>query len=143
MVERAPRPAEYSQLEVNRGLPAAELVQHFERSRRALARSRQALRRNVTFQRLNLAAPLPALRPFDVIFLRNVLIYFDVPTKQPVLQQRRQLLRPDGWLFLGAAETTIGIDDNSSGWRRPDSAYRPHGAAHRPARRDLSRCAPW
>jgi chemotaxis protein methyltransferase CheR len=50
--------------------------------------------------------------PFDVIFLRNVLIYFDVATKRTVLQNAAKLLRPDGLLFLGAAETTIGIDDN-------------------------------
>jgi chemotaxis protein methyltransferase CheR len=47
-----------------------------------------------------------------VIFLRNVLIYFDVATKKSVLRNVARLLRPDGLLFLGAAETTIGIDDN-------------------------------
>jgi len=46
-----------------------------------------------------------------VIFLRNVLIYFDVATKKSVLHNAARLLRPDGWLFLGAAETTIGIAD--------------------------------
>jgi chemotaxis protein methyltransferase CheR len=61
---------------------------------------------------MNLTAPLPAMPPFDVIFLRNVLIYFDVATKKSVLGNVARLLRPDGWLFLGAAETTIGIDDN-------------------------------
>jgi chemotaxis protein methyltransferase CheR len=70
------------------------------------------LRRNVSFRLMNLTAPLPVMQPFDVIFLRNVLIYFDVATKRTVLQNVAKLLRPDGWLFLGAAETTIGIDDN-------------------------------
>ena len=49
--------------------------------------------------------------PFDIIFIRNVLIYFDVETKRSVLGQVSSMLRPDGWLFLGSAETTIGIDD--------------------------------
>jgi chemotaxis protein methyltransferase CheR len=100
----------YSQLEVNRGLPATALVKHFERvgSQWQVAAH---LRKNVTFRRLNLAAPLPPLGQFDVIFLRNVLIYFDVATKRSVLDRAGSVLKPDGWLFLGSAETTIGIDD--------------------------------
>ena len=66
----------------------------------------------LTVSLMNLTAPLPAMAPFDVIFLRNVLIYFDVATKKSVLRNVARLVRPDGWLFLGAAETTIGIDDN-------------------------------
>jgi chemotaxis protein methyltransferase CheR len=100
----------FTQLEVNRGLPAAMLVRHFERDGPSW-RVAQSLRRPITFKRLNLAAPLPSLPPFDVIFLRNVLIYFDVDTKRSVLQRVTSMLRPDGWLFLGAAETTLGIDD--------------------------------
>jgi chemotaxis protein methyltransferase CheR len=100
----------YSQLEVNRGLPAAALVKHFERVGNHWQVS-PSLRRNVSFRRLNLAAALPALGQFDVIFLRNVLIYFDVATKRAVLERVGSLLKPDGWLFLGSAETTIGIDD--------------------------------
>jgi chemotaxis protein methyltransferase CheR len=110
MVKRA-EAAEYSQVEVNRGLPAAQLVQYFERAG-AHWRITPALRRNVSFRLMNLTAPLPAMPPFDVIFLRNVLIYFDVATKKSVLHNVARLLRPDGWLFLGAAETTIGIDEN-------------------------------
>ena len=110
MVKRA-ETAEYSQVEVNRGLPAAQLVQYFERAG-AHWRITPQLRRNVSFRLMNLTAPLPAMQPFDVIFLRNVLIYFDVAVKRTVLQNVARLLRPDGWLFLGAAETTIGIDDN-------------------------------
>jgi len=100
----------FSQLEMNRGLPANLLVRHFERDG-AHWRVSPALRRQITFKKLNLAAPLPPMPAFDVVFLRNVLIYFDVATKRSVLQRVSSLMRPDGWLFLGAAETTIGIDD--------------------------------
>ncbi|WP_432830458.1 CheR family methyltransferase [Dactylosporangium sp. CA-092794] len=101
---------QYTQLEVNRGLPAPLLVKHFERAG-AHWKVAQALRKNVTFRRLNLAAPFPPVGPFDIVFIRNVLIYFDVQTKRNVLQRVAGALRPDGWLFLGSAETTIGIDD--------------------------------
>lgn len=100
----------YSQLEVNRGLPATSLVKHFERVG-AHWQVSPKLRRNVTFKRLNLAASFPPMPQFDVIFIRNVLIYFDVATKRAVLNRVRALLKPDGWLFLGSAETTIGIDE--------------------------------
>jgi chemotaxis protein methyltransferase CheR len=124
MVART-RAGRYSQLEVNRGLPAPLLVRHFTRAGNEWEVS-PALRRMVTARTCNLAAPLPPLGPFDVVYLRNVLIYFDLPTKRAILGRVRQLLRPDGWLFLGAAETTLGVDD---AWERVvvgrSSAYRP------------------
>lgn len=135
MVKRAEK-AEYSQVEVNRGLPAGQLVQYFERAG-AHWRIMPHLRRNVSFRLMNLTGPLPAMPQFDVIFLRNVLIYFDVATKKSVLRNVARLLRPDGWLFLGAAETTIGIDDNYERLAAGrTSAYRvrsasPVGAARR------------
>ncbi len=135
MIQRA-ETGEYSQVEVNRGLPASQLVQYFDRAG-AHWRVSPALRRNVSFRLMNLTAPLPAMPPFDVIFLRNVLIYFDVATKKSVLRNVARLLRPDGWLFLGAAETTIGIDDNyDRGAAGRTSAYRirdavPAGTAGR------------
>jgi chemotaxis protein methyltransferase CheR len=101
---------QYTQLEVNRGLPAPLLVKHFERHG-AHWKVSPTLRKNVSFRRLNLAAPFPPMGPFDIVFIRNVLIYFDVQTKRAVLQRVAGTLRPDGWLFLGSAETTIGIDD--------------------------------
>jgi chemotaxis protein methyltransferase CheR len=126
MVARA-EAGRFTQLEINRGLPAPMLVRYFERDG-AHWRVSAALRRAVTFKRLNLAAALPPLPQFDVIFLRNVLIYFDVETKRSVLRRVTAHLRPDGWLFLGSAETTIGIDDRFE--RIPagrTSAYRLHG----------------
>jgi chemotaxis protein methyltransferase CheR len=124
MVARA-EAGKFSQLEMNRGLPAAMLVKHFEREGMHW-RVSAPVRRNVSFRRVNLAVPLPSLPAFDVIFLRNVLIYFDVETKRSVLRRVRSLLKPDGWLFLGSAETTIGIDgDFERVVARRTSVYRP------------------
>ena len=74
---------------------------------------------------MNLAAPWPKMPAMDVVFLRNVLIYFDVPTKKTILGKIRRTLRPDGYLFLGGAESTLNLDD---GFERVDwqksSCYR-------------------
>ena len=135
MIKRA-EIGEYSQVEINRGLPAPQLIQYFERNGTHW-RVTPALRRNVSFRLVNLTGLWPSMPPFDVIFLRNVLIYFDVATKKSVLRNVARLLRPDGWLFLGAAETTIGIDDNYERVAAGrTSAYRlrsavPTGAARR------------
>lgn len=104
----------FSQLEVNRGLPAALLVRHFERDG-AGWRIKEPLRRRVEFRQLNLARPWSGLAPMDVVLLRNVLIYFDAPAKQAALAQLARVLAPDGVLFLGGAETTYGLDDS---WER-------------------------
>jgi chemotaxis protein methyltransferase CheR len=104
----------YSQLEVNRGLPATTLVRHFVRDRCSW-RVAPAVASRVTFRQLNLARPFPPLGRFDVVFLRNVLIYFDLATRSDVLGRIRQVMAPDGYLFLGAAEMTMGVDD---AWER-------------------------
>jgi chemotaxis protein methyltransferase CheR len=116
----------YSQLEVNRGLPIAQLMKHFDKQGTQW-QVKQHLRDMVSTRLLNLAAPFPpGLGPFDVVFLRNVLIYFDPDVKRQVLDQVRTVLRPDGWLFLGGSETTLTIDDS---WERvsvgSSTAYRP------------------
>lgn len=119
------REGRYSQLEVNRGLPAAMLVRHLTRSGAEWQIS-QELRGLVTFRPHNLLDQPPIGGPFDVVFLRNVLIYFDLATKRAILDRLRRVMRPDGVLVLGAAETTIGVDD---GWARvpvgSGSVYRP------------------
>jgi chemotaxis protein methyltransferase CheR len=68
------------------------------------------IRRMVDFRRLNLNDSWPELASQDVIFLRNVLIYFDVATKKHILGKIRRVLRPDGCLFLGGGETTLNLD---------------------------------
>ena len=104
------RAGQYGQVEINRGLAAPMLMKYFTRDGLKWIISGD-LRRMVDFQQMNLAAPWPTMPPIDVIFLRNVLIYFDAPTKKRILANARQLLRPDGVLFLGGAETTINLDD--------------------------------
>jgi chemotaxis protein methyltransferase CheR len=108
------RTGRYGQLEVNRGLPAPMLVKYFARAG-ADWEVVPAVRNRVTFLRHNLLDAPPTGGPFDVVFLRNVLIYFDLATKRDVLRRVQQVLRPGGFLLLGAAETTIGIDDT---WER-------------------------
>lgn len=125
MVVRA-RTGEYSQLEVNRGLPATTLVKHFQRAGTGW-RIHPALQKDVSFQVMNLIRPFPSLGgTFDVVFLRNVLIYFDLPTKRDILRRVRERMAPDGYLFLGAAEMTMGVDDT---WDRipagRSSVYQP------------------
>jgi chemotaxis protein methyltransferase CheR len=98
----------YDQLEMNRGLPAARMVRHFTRNG-AHWQVGPDLRRRVSYRSLNLAAPFPSMPQADLILLRNVLIYFDNPTKQAVLGRVLRSLKPDGYLVLGAAESLIGV----------------------------------
>jgi chemotaxis protein methyltransferase CheR len=109
MLARA-RQGSYSQLEVNRGLPAALLVKHFDKEGMHW-RVNPGLRRSVEFRPLNLVAAWPLLPRMDLVFLRNVLIYFNTGTRQAVLGRMRRVLQPDGYLVLGATENLIGVDD--------------------------------
>jgi chemotaxis protein methyltransferase CheR len=108
VLDRA-RSGRFTQLEVNRGLPASMLVRYFEQDG-VEWQINETVRRMVTFRRANLAQPLTGIPPMDVIFLRNVLIYFDAVTKRKVLAEVARILRPGGFLFLGGPETTYGID---------------------------------
>ena len=108
MVRRT-RAGRYSQLEINRGLPAARLVRHFSRAGTEW-QVNEPLRRLVEVRQLNLAAPFPPLPPVDVTFLRNVLIYLQVDSGRQILQRVRRVLRPGGYLLLGTAETTLDVD---------------------------------
>jgi chemotaxis protein methyltransferase CheR len=107
-VEKA-KEGRYAQIEVNRGLPAPLLLKYFERAGLAW-RVKQELRRAVEFKQMNLIAPWPVIPRMDVVFLRNVLIYFDGDTKRAILANVRRVLAPDGYLFLGAAESTLQYD---------------------------------
>ncbi len=100
----------YSQFEVQRGLPITLLVKHFVQvgDRWQIDDS---LTKMIKFQQFNLLGDLSSLGRFDVVFCRNVLIYFDMPTKTQVLESIADLLPPDGFLYLGGAETVLGTTD--------------------------------
>ncbi len=101
----------YSQLEINRGLPASFLIKYFTRQGTQW-RLKDEILRMVELRQLNLIESWPALPMMDLVLMRNVLIYFDLDTKKMILSRVRKLLQPDGYLFLGAAETTLNIDDH-------------------------------
>jgi chemotaxis protein methyltransferase CheR len=105
------REGRYSQLEVNRGLPASFLVKYFHKEG-CNWQLREDIRRMVEFQMTNLASAWPALPPMDIIMMRNVLIYFGMDTKKEILAKVRRALKPDGYFFMGGAETTFNLDDS-------------------------------
>ena len=110
ILERA-RGGRYTQLEVNRGLPVNYLMKYFRRKGLEWEIA-EAVRSRVEFRQLDLRQNIAKLGKFDLVLCRNVLIYFDVPTKREILRQVRSILAPDGLLLLGAAETTINIDES-------------------------------
>lgn len=120
----------YSQFEVQRGLPVQMLVKHFEKAG-DLWRLSERIRSMVRFQRHNLLEDARVLGKFDIVYCRNVLIYFEGDAKRRTLEMIAGTMAEDGVLFLGAAETTLGITDafasspdrrglyrRVAGWRR-------------------------
>ena len=105
----------YSQFEVQRGLPVQLLVKYFTQIGEHWQISPE-IRGMVQHRQLNLLQDFSHLGKFDVIFCRNVLIYFDQDTKTGIFGRLAKALEPDGMLLLGAAETVVGISD----------AFRPH-----------------
>jgi len=100
----------YNQFEIQRGLPMQMLVKHFRKEPTGW-RITDALRERVQFREWNLLSDLRPLGSFDIVFCRNVLIYFDQPTKRRVLEAIAQQMPPDGLLYLGGAETVLGVSD--------------------------------
>ena len=109
VLERA-RAGIYSQFEVQRGLPIQMLMQNFVQLGEQW-RVADVIRRMVQFRPFNLLDDFAPLGTFDVVFCRNVLIYFDQETKVDVLERVNRQLAPDGFLLMGAAETVVGLTD--------------------------------
>jgi len=99
----------YSSLEVGRGLPARALAQHFDRVGTSF-QVKSNLRSVIEWKQLNLATRLPPLPVFDVVFIRNVLIYFAPQTAESVLQAVRGCMHAHGVLFLGTTENMLGLN---------------------------------
>jgi len=127
VLERA-REGIYSQFEVQRGLPIQQLVKFFTQvgERWQIA---QELRAMVQFRPLNLLADFKPLGSFDVVFCRNVLIYFDQPTKTQVLERVARQMPDDGFLVLGAAETVVGLTETFKPVAEKRGLYAPNVAA--------------
>jgi len=121
VLEKAQR-GRYSQLEINRGLPAALLSRYFTRQGIEWELSKE-IRERVEFRVMNLSESWPNLPSMDIIFLRNVLIYFDVEMKKSILSRVRSVLRSDGYMFMGGAETTLNLDDRFERVQYENTAY--------------------
>jgi chemotaxis protein methyltransferase CheR len=109
VVERA-KAGSFSGLEINRGLPAAMIARYFVRDGANFV-IHEKIRNKVRFEQLNLAGAWAGLPQFDLILLRNVLIYFDSDTKRRILEAAGRQLAPGGYLALGGAESPTGIVD--------------------------------
>lgn len=108
-IERA-KAGRFSQFEVQRGLKANLLVKYFEKSGDAW-QVKPDLKTLIQFKEHNLNANNKALGQFDVVFLRNVLIYFDVALKRKILEDIAGMIQPDGYVCLGGTETILGVTD--------------------------------
>ncbi len=109
IVERA-RSGTYQQIEVNRGLPSTLLIKYFRRSGTDWSLCEQ-VRRMVSFETIDLRRSLQHLGQFDLVFCRNVMIYFDAQTKRGILKELHRTLHCGGWLLLGGAETAAGVEN--------------------------------
>jgi chemotaxis protein methyltransferase CheR len=123
----------YTQFEVQRGLPVQMLMRHFRREDAAW-RISDALRAMVQWKEWNLLGDLRPLGRFDIVFCRNVLIYFDQPTKTRALEAIAGQMAPDGMLYLGGAETVLGLTTRFAPLPAERGVYGlAQAAAHAPA----------
>jgi len=118
----------YTQFEVQRGLPVTMLLKYFRKDG-ANWRIADAIRAMATFREWNLLGDLRPLGVFDLVFCRNVLIYFDPPTKARALEAIAKQMAPDGLLFLGGAETVLGVTDKFVPLQPDRAVYALAGAA--------------
>jgi chemotaxis protein methyltransferase CheR len=123
----------YSQFEVQRGLPIQMLVKYFKQTGE-LWQINPDIRAMVQHKQLNLLQDFSHLGTFDVIFCRNVLIYFDQETKINIFNRLARVNEADGFLVLGAAETVVGLTDVYKPFPDRRGLYRPTGAHATPAR---------
>ncbi len=100
----------YTQFEVQRGLPINYLVQHFEQKDEKW-HIKDDIKNMITIKKQNLLQNFIERGPFDIVFCRNVLIYFDVPTKADIMGRIHGVMAQDGFMVLGGAETVLGISD--------------------------------
>jgi chemotaxis protein methyltransferase CheR len=122
----------YSQFEVQRGLPIQLLVKYFKQTGE-LWQLNPDIRAMIQFKQLNLLQNFSNLGTFDVVFCRNVLIYFDQDTKVDVFKRLAKVMEPDAFLALGAAETVVGLTDAFKPHPDKRGLYRPNAARAAPS----------
>lgn len=134
----------FTQFEVQRGLPIQYLMKYFTQEQDKW-RLKPEIRNMVKFEYFNLLEKMTGLGQFDVVFCRNVLIYFDQPTKKGVLENIAKQMPPDGLLFLGGAETVLGLTEAFSAvpgqralYAKPDSIHCKKPAAAAPGAQALA-----
>ncbi|QLH70770.1 CheR family methyltransferase [Rhodopseudomonas palustris] len=118
----------YTQFEVQRGLPIQLLVKYFKQVG-TMWQLNADVRSMVQYRLFNLLQDFTALGKFDVIFCRNVLIYFDQATKSDIFNRLMKVNEPDGYLFLGAAETVVGLTDSYRICPKRRGVYLPNSSA--------------
>lgn len=123
------RNGKYSQFEVQRGLPITLLMKYFTQDGDRWQMNEE-IRNMVKYDYFNLLDPMSALGTFDIVFCRNVLIYFDEQTKGTVLAKMAKQMPTDGYLFLGGAETVIGITDSFKPVPGQRGLYATEGSPH-------------
>jgi chemotaxis protein methyltransferase CheR len=131
----------YSQFEIQRGLPIQLLIKHFTQIGE-LWRIAPDIRAMVRYRQLNLLADFSQLGMFDLIFCRNVLIYFDQPTKIDVLNRLARVTAHDGYLVLGAAETVVGLTDRFKMVADKRGLYQPNASTPQLAAQSAAKPAP-
>ncbi len=131
----------YSQFEVQRGLPIQMLVKYFKQTGETWQINPE-LRAMIQHRQLNLLHDFSQLGTFDVIFCRNVLIYFDQDTKINIFNRLARQIEPDGFLVLGAAETVVGLTDAFRPIPERRGLYKPNDARAAAARPALAGAAP-
>ena len=119
MIERA-KTGIYTQFEAQRGLPITLLMKYFQQVNGNKWQIKDNIRKMVDFREGNLLQDFGPIGVFDIVYCRNVLIYFDPPTKKRVLEAIANVLEPDGTLLLGGAETVLGITEK----------FKPFGTEH-------------
>jgi chemotaxis protein methyltransferase CheR len=115
----------YSQFEVQRGLPIQLLVKYFAQIGE-MWQLNGDVRSMVQYRQLNLLHDFSSLGKFDVVFCRNVLIYFDQETKAAIFERIARVVEPDGMLMLGAAESVVGITDAFRPFPDKRGLYQPN-----------------
>jgi len=110
MIKRG-REGRYGSFEVNRGLSSPLLNTYFSRQGMEW-QIRDDVRKMIEFREMNLAGSWLVLPRMDLVFMRNVMVYFDMETRKDILRRIRGILASHGYLILGATETTLAVDDH-------------------------------